>query len=375
MAKEQTSEIRGICEAVLGYLMECQDTTPGEFYGSFWSEKAYHAPVLDYHAGGSHHNRTAGSAGLALWLVGKARGDAEMMRRAEMAFDWLAARQRPNGGYHEIQHHEQPSDWEHTGLEECCTIPLGFAIHGLGNALLTGLPPKKLYADCLQKAGHWQLGLEWPPGSGIFPHHDRSPYDTLNANTHAAETLATVYTAMHQVYGRRLNIFHRGARRAVGHTLPLQWPNGCFPYRAGVQVTINYTSLVVWCLLNCLDVVPEPLRGDLAPTADLKRAFTKAAAFLRSCVGRGGALKWENETTAGKNTMWTYVITYSVLRRLGGTANAQAAARLLRHILARRTDSGMLPMWDVGEDVVHCAYYQADMLMFLLPYSGLVEAA
>ena len=371
MAKDPTKEIRRICEAVLDYLMECQDTAPGEFYGSFWSEKAYHAPFLDYHAGGSHHNRTAGSAGLALWLVGKARDDAEMMRRAEMAFDWLAARQRPSGGYHEIQHSEKPSDWEHTGLDECSTIPLGFAVHGLGNALLAGLPPKKLYVDCLQKAGHWQLGIEWPPGSGIFPHHDRSPYDTLNADTHAAETLATIHTAMHQVYGRRLNIFYRGARRAVRHTLPLQWPNGCFPYRAGVQVTINYTSLVVWCLLNVLDVLPEPLHGDLAPAADLKRAFTKAAAFLRSCVGRGGALEWENETTAGKNTMWTYVITYSVLRRLGGRANAQAAAWLLRHILGRRTDSGLLPMWDVGEDVVHCAYYQADMLMFLLPYSGL----
>ena len=64
-------EIRSVCESILDYLLRVQDFKPGEYYGSFWSEKAYHGPLLNYHAGGSHHHRSAGSAGLALWLVGR----------------------------------------------------------------------------------------------------------------------------------------------------------------------------------------------------------------------------------------------------------------------------------------------------------------
>lgn len=77
------SEIRN---AILDYLVGCQDFTPGEFYGSFWSEKAYHGPLLDYHAGGSHHHRAAGSAALAFWRIGRARNDPGLLRRAEAAF-------------------------------------------------------------------------------------------------------------------------------------------------------------------------------------------------------------------------------------------------------------------------------------------------
>ena len=170
MPKSQQKQIDEVCECILDYLLRSQDFTPGEYYGSFWSEKGYHGPLLDYHAGGAHHNRGAASAALGLWLIGKKRDDADLMRRAELAFDWLVARQRPSGGYHEIQNNEKPADWELTGLEECSTIALGFVARALGTALLNGLPPKKLYCDCLERAGHWQLSIEWPPGSGIFPH-------------------------------------------------------------------------------------------------------------------------------------------------------------------------------------------------------------
>ena len=389
MSKKAGDAAREICEAVLDYLIRSQDFTPGEYYGSFWSEKGYHGPLLDYHAGGSHHNRGTGSAALALWMVGKKADDGDMTRKAELAFDWLAARQRPRGGYLEIQNNERPSDWEETGLEECSTIATAFVAHGMGNAVLLGLPHKKLYADCLQRMGHWQLGIEWPPGSGIFPHHERSPYDCLNANLHATETLAVAYAALREITGRALNLFCQGARRSILHTAEVQWPDGCFPYRASGGVTINYTSLVLWCMLNVIDI----LSGDIEPSASRKesltnrlkkmavrippdpvrKALTKGTAFLRSCVDRQGALLWDkNETSTAKHNMWTYVLTYNVLMRVGGKSNMQTAARLLKRIVGTRTASGLLPMRDCGEEITECLFMQADMLLFLLPFTDLV---
>ena len=371
MTNDLQTQISEVCECIVDYLMRSQDFSSGDYYGSFWSEKGYHGPLLDYHAGGSHHNRGAASAGLALWTVGKLRDDQDMMRRAELAFDWLAARQLPNGGYHEIQNNEIPADWEQTGLEECSTIALGFVAHGLGNALLQGLPGKKLYSDCLSRAGHWQLSIEWPPGSGIFPHHSRSPHDTLNGNTHAAEALAMAQLGVEKLTGRRLQIFYQGAKRAIRHTLTLQWPNGCMPYRDYGHITINYTSLVLWGILNVMDALPDARRSDIAEPDALDQAKTKAGEFLRSCIANDGALLWEdNETSTAKYKTWTYILTYNVLMRIAGEENVQAASRLLGYALAMRTDSGLLPMRDRGEEITECLYQQADVLLFLLPFSG-----
>lgn len=367
--------LRGVAAAIaddiVGYLQRCQDLRAGEYYGSFWSEKAYHGPLLDYHAGGSHHHRSAGSAGLGLWLAGRGRDDEALRRRAEMAFDWLAARQRPRGGFVEVQNREVPSDWEYTGLEELSTIEAGFVVHGLGRALLDGLAPKKAYMDLLQRAGHWQLSIEWPPGSGVFPHHERSPYNTLNANLHAAETLALAFSALDRVYGRRLNIFLEGARRAVARTIACQWPDGCMPYREGRGSTINYTSLVLWCLMNALDVLPDRDRRVLEGTGDLEAVQDRACAYLRASIDDDGRLRWEErETSTAKFNLWTYLITGNVLWRRGGEANQAAAARVLGQAFRLRTASGLLPMRDRGEEITECAFMQADMLLFLEPLTS-----
>jgi hypothetical protein len=230
--------------------------------------------------------------------------------------------------------------------------------------------------DCLLRAGHWQLAVEWPPGSGIFPHHERSPYNTLNANLHAAETLALAFTALFEIYERPLNLFFQGARRAVLRTLECQWENGCFPYREHGGVTINYTSLVLWCLLNILEVLPASRRCRFVPEAGLTPALERACAFLRGCVLSGGILDWEaNETSTAKYNLWTYLITANVLARVGGEANLEAAARLLDYALGLRTASGLLPMRDRGEEITECAFMQADMVLFLLPLTGGVTRA
>lgn len=372
MQLRRRAELSTVCDAIVDYLARCQDFTPGQYYGSFWSEKAYHGPLLDWHGGGSHHPRGAGSGGLGLWLSGQSRSDQGLLRQAEAAFDWVVTRQRPSGGYFEIQNNEKPSDWEYTGLEECSTIEAAFVVHGLANALLAGLAPKAAYMDCLLRAGHWFLSIEWPPGSGIFPHHERSPYDTLNANLHTGESLAAIFAALRQVYGRTVNIFYQGARRTVRHTLGLQWPDGSFPYRANDGITINYTALVVWCLLNALDALPEAhYRGDVAPENDVRAALDRAGRFLAGCVAEDGTLLWDaNETSTAKHNMWTYALTANVLSRIGGDTNAAATERLLEYVLCVRTDSGLLPMRDEGEQITECAYHQADMLLFLLPLAG-----
>jgi hypothetical protein len=363
-------DLNAICESILEYLQEIQDFTPGEYYGAFWSEKAYHGPLLDWNAGGAHHHRGAGSAALALWQTGKQRNNSSLCRKAELAFDWIAARQHQRGGWYEIQNNEKPSDWEKTGLEELSTISTSFAVRGLALAILEGLPPKKSYMDCLLNAGHWFLGIEAPPLSGAYPHHERSPYDTLNGTLHAVEALILIYQALSKVYNRTLNIFLTGAMRGMKHILPQQWENGCFPYRDIGDSTINYTALVVWLMLNTLDHLPEYIYGKASFPArsEFEKSISSACKFLENCVAQDGSLIWEeNETSSAKYNVWTYAITYSVLERMG----RPTAQLLLDKLLDMRTPDGLLPMRDRGETITRCAFMQADMLLFLIPFTNL----
>jgi hypothetical protein len=364
MTEIKSSQVRN---NTLKYIAASQDFSAGEYYGAFWSEKAYHGPLLDWHAGGSHHHRGAGSAALVLWLTGTKNNDSTMKYHAEQAFDWLVARQHNRGGWFEIQNNEKPSNWENTDLEELSTIEAAFVIHGLGYALLNGLPPKKGYMDCLIKAGHWFLSLEWPAGSGIFPHHERSPYDTLNANGHAVESLALIYQCLNVIYKKQINLFLEGARRGFVHTLPLQWQNGCYPYRRDAGSTINYTSLVLWCFLNTLEILSNNNCLTIWPSKkEIDAHWSQAARFLTSCIDEKGCLKWEgNETSTAKHNLWTYAITYNVLTRLGDQESLSAANKLMRYILSMKTSCGLLPMRDEGEEITHCLFMQADMFLFL----------
>ena len=49
--------------------------------------------------------------------------------------------------------------------------------------------------------------------------------------------------------------------------------------------------------------------------------------------------------------------------------------RAWRFLASRRTASGLLPMRDQGEEITECAFMQADMLLFLLPFSALASTA
>ncbi len=371
MVDKQQELLDTVGNNIFRYLLRVQDFSPGEYYGSFWSIKAYHGPLVDWHAGGAHHHRGCGSAALALWNIGKAENRQELLDRAETAFDWLVSRQHERGGWTEVQNNENPSDWEQTGLTELSTIATGFAIHGLAQALIDGLPPKKSYMDSLKQAGHWFLSIEWPQGSGIFPHHERSPYNTLNANTHAADALMLIYRALDEVYDVTINIFLQGARRAIAKTMESQWENGCMPYRDYGGETINYTSLVIWCMLNALDNLPKRANSSAywSETEKCRTAIDRACAYLRSSINAEGSLKWDRESSTAKYNIWTYFITLNVLLRVGGADNEAAAGRLLKFISTRLGSDGLpLMREDVTEEITECAYMQADILMFILPF-------
>ena len=354
---------------ILHYIASVQCFEPGEYYGAFWSEKAYHGPLLDWHAGGAYHYRGCSAASLCLWLDGCVSGNLEQCHRAELGFDWLTAGQHSRGGWYEFQNNQKPSDWENTGLEELSTIESSFAVHGLCEALLRGLPPKKSYMETLLRAGHWFLSIEFPPGSGVFPHHERSPYDTLNANLHAAEALAAIYRVMRNVYKRNLHLFLQGARRAVEHTLSLQWENGCMPYRNYGFSTVNYTSLVLWCLMNIMDGLPDYA---VPPVYWMDRevcceGIRRACSFLRSAVQEDGSLNWEEfETSTARHNLWCYFLTANVLFRQD--PEDPALRRMLGFIASQVAGNGLPRMRDTGEEVTDCAYMQAEILMFLLPF-------
>jgi hypothetical protein len=365
-AGQQGGNVEPLIASIWKYLSANQEHKPGEYFGSIWSEKAYHGPILNYHAGGSHHHRGAGSSGLVFYEIGKRYSKPDLLIKAEHCFDWLSVRQHARGGFFEIQNNEKPSDWEGTGEDECSTIETAFVVHGLGRALLKGLPPKKQYMDCLKRAGMWQLETETIPNSGIFPHHERSPWDTLNANMHAAETLVTAFCVLKKIYGIQINIFKYAAERAVKHTLNCQWENGCFPYRSGgvhSGVTINYTSLVLWCLFNIRDLAPEIL-----PTYTSAK-IECAMDFLVGSFDKNKGFLWEDlETTTAKYNIWTYAITASVLQKSSEKRHIQCATEILEFLQSKKTDGGLLPMRDRGEVITECAFMQADIGLFLMEF-------
>jgi hypothetical protein len=186
------------------------------------------------------------------------------------------------------------------------------------------------------------------------------------------ESLALISTVLHDVYKQNVNLFHQAAKRGLIHTLPLQWENGCMPYRAEGGVTINYTALVLWCLLNANEVVPGRLKPKNWESPEkFKSAIDKCCEFLRNCVNQDGSLKWEEyESSTAKYNMWTYFITMNVLKRVGGKENEETAGRLLVFINDKITASGLPPMRDRSEEITECAFMQADILLFLLPFTA-----
>jgi hypothetical protein len=62
------------------------------------------------------------------------------------------------------------------------------------------------------------------------------------------------------------------------------------------------------------------------------------------------------------------------LLRAGGTENYEAADKMLGFVQNKITASGLPPMRDRGEEITECAFMQADILLFMLPFSSIMNS-
>ncbi|MCK5801975.1 MAG: hypothetical protein KAI66_04045, partial [Lentisphaeria bacterium] len=367
--------ITELIDGILAYLVRCQEPV-GEFAGSIWSELAYHNPLVDYRAGGSHHNRTVGGAGLAFTRLAATHPDSDLMHSAERAFDWVVTRQHEDGGMFEITNGEAPSQF-HLPYERS-SISLGIVCHGLYGALLQGLPAKNEYREFLIAAARWQLTVETTPGN--FLHTEGYPPEklVLNASAHAAETLL--------VAGRlttdpvEQSQFHAAAERAVKAILKSQRKNGMFPYSdIPDDNSISYSATVCWALQNLIDLALLP--GRLLPRTH--RALAHGIRFLETCVNDDGSIGWEEwETHGQKYHTWVYGQMARVLTWSGSATGKDKAEALIafmrRELYNPHTKLCRLYDFPVGqqrlvagrsvlsEDLHECAYHQADLLECLI---------
>ena len=380
-AADPAQPLARLIDGLVGYLVGCQETE-GEYAGSFYSELAYHIPLLDYRAGSSHHNRTVGSAALSFVKLAHRYPQHELLSRARHALSWVLSRQHEDGGMFEITNRDRPSQF-HLRYERS-SISLGIVCHGLYAAMRLGLPAAAEYIAFLVAGAQWQLTVETDPGN--FLHTEGYPPDKLilNAAAHAAETL--LIGAAVTIDSAQRRVFLGGAERAIQATLACQRENGMLPYsRYPDDNSISYTATVCWVLQNLLEarLMPASVEGAV------RRSLDRAAEFLSSCVQESGAIDWETwENHGQKYHTWVYGIMARALAWHGDGRGQDCAARLVGflHRELYDPDKGLCRLFDfpVGEqrticglpvkseDFHECAYHQADLLDCLVDVEGLL---
>ncbi len=363
------------------YFLTCQEDA-GPYAGSFWSELAYHIPLLDYRAGGSHHNRTVGSAALALMRLHDQLSLQDANARAERAFDWIVTRQHEDGGMFEITNNDQPSQF-HLDYERS-SISLGMVCLGLYAALGIGLPRKDVYIHFLQQAARWQLTVETDPGN--FLHTEGYPPDKLilNGSAHAAETLLVGAAVSENT--EESEEFRAGAARAIAATMACQRDNGMLPYsRYENDNSISYTATVCWVFQNLIDarLMPQELREMV------EAGLLRAATFIAGCVRDDGSMDWDTwENHGQKYHTWVYGMVARSLAWHEDEALRDCARSMISFVRRELYDTGLqlcrLYDFPVGEERVvcgqtvkseefyECAYHQADFFECLVDTRALL---
>ncbi|MFO8079886.1 MAG: hypothetical protein R6V07_06215 [Armatimonadota bacterium] len=366
---------------LIDYLVGAQEDE-GEYAGAFWSELAYHIPLLDYRAGGSHHNRTVGSAALAFIKRAGESSHNDLRERAERAFDWVVTQQHEDGGLFEITNNDRPSQF-HLDCERS-SISLGMITHGMCACMQRGLPAKDAWVRFLRGAARWQLTVETDPGN--FLHSEGYPEDKLilNASAHAAETLLVGMAVAENARDREA--FREGGIRAVEAILAVQRDNGMFPYsNYDGDNSVSYTATVCWVLQNLRDqrILPGDLREQVVSPIE------RAAAFLNDQVNADGSIAWEPwENHGQKYHTWVYALVARALAWHDNEEWRETASRMVGFVYERlfAHDKGLPRLYDfpVGEErticgrtvraegYYECAYHQADMLDCLIDVEGLI---
>jgi len=297
MQIEYAAALRDLIAGGAAYLVEAQEEA-GSYAGAFWSELAYHIPHLDYHAGGSHHCRTPGSAGLALLKLADRFPELGLRERAERAYDWACTRQHEDGGLFEITNNEQPSQF-HLDYERS-SISLGMVAQGMYKGLGFGLPRKNEYVTFLRQAAAWQMTVEVAPGN--FLHSEGYPvqYVILNSCAHAAETLLIGAELTQNPLLRQT--WRDGASRAVDAILAGQRNSGMYPYRIpdADQHTVSYTATCAWVMQNLVD-------AGLLARERVEESMLEACSFLADSVDDFGRITWDGREVHGqKHHTWVY---------------------------------------------------------------------
>ncbi len=366
-----------LIDGLIDYLVRAQeDEGAGEFAGSFWSELAYHIPQLDYRAGGSHHNRTVGSAALAFMKCADSSPHNDLRERAERAFDWIVTRQHEDGGLFEITNNDRPSQFHLD--DERSSISLGLVTHGMCRCMQLGVPTKEAWVEFLRKAARWQLTVETDPGN--FLHSEGYPEDKLilNGSAHAAETLLI---GMAVAENRRPRLGCRaGAIRAIEAIVALQRDTGMLPYsNYEGDNSVSYTATVCWVLQNLLDQRMLPMDVREGVRAPIRRA----AEFLAAQVNEDGSIDWDTwENHGQKYHTWVYGLMARALAWHEDEELRDAALRLIgfvhRELFSEEKGLPRLYDYPVGEErticgrtvraegFYECAYHQADMLDCLI---------
>lgn len=360
------------------YLLNNQETQ-GEYAGAVWSEKCIHFPTFNPHAGGSHHLRTAGPAAWAFIRLADITGNAELLKKAEAALDWVCSRQHPDGALDEITNNEQPSRW-HGNKREGSSVTLGITVHSLSEVLKSGKLDKPEYRVFIDRAAEWQLSVESPPASGNFLHSEGYPSEKviLNACSHAAETLICAA----ELNTNKADELREAAWRALEMIMKYQLDNGCYPYSSQNDLTISYTATVCWGIQN---LTGRLMNHDLE--CRLAESCAKAVSFLESVINPDGSIQWErNETHGQKFRTYPMVMMLLVLMRHGSTK----ALHLLNYLERKMYDPkrGLLNLLDIpqgevtqilgqdmfGEQIFEIAFNQADILDFMLEVKTLMTA-
>jgi len=360
-----------LIEGILRYLTRSQETS-GPFAGSFWSELAYHIPLLNYRAGGSHHNRTGGSAGLAFCRLADRCPDDDLLDRAAHAFNWIVTRQHEDGGLFEITNNDKPSQFH---LEyERSSVSLGIVCHGLYAAFAAGLPETAEYTTFLRKAAEWQLAMETDPGN--FLHSEGYPPEKLilNASAHAAETLLVGAEVAES--DTLAEDCRDGAVRAIEGVLGCQRSNGMLPYsNFENDNSISYTATVCWVLQNLIDAGLLP--DDLVEPVEC--ALERATGFLAGCIQPDGRIQWEEwENHGQKYHTWVYGIVAKALAWSGYQQYEQEIHGMIAFLHRELYDDSVrlcrlydFPVGEtrticgckvLSENFHECAYHQADLL-------------
>lgn len=357
------------------YFLTSQEDA-GPYAGSFWSELAYHIPLLNYHAGGSHHNRTVGSAALSLMRLNDELPLRDANSRATKAFDWIVTRQHEDGGIFEITNNDEPSRF-HLDYERS-SISLGMVTHGMYAALGIGLPREDRYINFLRQAARWQLTVETDPGN--FLHTEGYPPDKLilNGSAHAAETL--LIGAAVSENPREAETFRGGAARAIAATMACQRDNGMLPYsRYENDNSISYTATVCWVFQNLIvtGLMPEEL------CEMVEEGLARASAFLASNVSEDGSIDWDAwENHGQKYHTWVYGMVARTLAWYPDESLRDYARGMIsfvrRELYSPQSRLCRLYDFPVGEERIvcgqtvkseefyECAYHQADFFECLV---------